>query len=227
MLVFMPPINQAQAVASSPERSTNRIRLIVADDHMVMRMGVVSAVSEQPDMQVVAEVESGELAIEAYREHRPDVVVLDLRMGKISGMDTIRALRAEFPNAKIVVFSNYARVEDVTQALKAGASGFVGKSMKAAKLLEAIRMVDGGKRYVPADVAPRASDRLRSNLSDRETDVLRHIAKGHSNKEIASLLGLTEGTVKVHVTNILAKLDVAARTEALVVAVRRGLIDID
>lgn len=203
-----------------------RIRLIVADDHMLMRMGLVTAASDQPDMEVVAQVESGPEAIEAYRMHRPDVAILDLRMGALSGLETIRLLRAEFPQAKIVVFSNYARSEEVHQALKAGASGFVVKDMKLSRLIEAIRAVYRGERYIPRELSSRVSDRLSSHLSEREIEVLALIAKGRSNKEISSSLGVTEGTVKVHVTNIFSKLDVTARTEALVVAVRRGIIDI-
>lgn len=206
--------------------SLRRIRLLVVDDHMVMRMGIVMAVSRQPDMVVVADVESGEQALVAYREHQPDVVTLDLRMGDLSGLDTIRALRTEFPSAKVVVFSNYARSEEVYQTLKAGAAGFVVKNMKASKLLEAIRAVDRGERFIPADLAPKARDRLPSQLSEREVEVLRLVGQGHSNKEIAHALGVTEGTIKVHVTNLFEKLGVTARTEALVVAVRRGIIDI-
>ena len=204
-----------------------RIRILVADDHMVMRMGLVTAASDQPDMEVVAEVESGEDAIDAYRIHHPDVVVLDLRMPGLGGLGTIRALRAEFAHARIVVFSNYARSEDVYQARKAGAEGFVEKSMKLERLIEAIRVVHSGARYMPPELAARMGERLLTQLSERENEVLTLIAKGRSNKEIGSLLGITEGTVKIHVTNLLAKLEVNARTEAIVVAVKLGIIDIE
>jgi DNA-binding NarL/FixJ family response regulator len=204
-----------------------KIRLLVADDHMVMRMGLVYAASAQPDMQVIAEVESGEEAIEAYRVHHPDVVILDLRMHGLGGLATIRALREEFHGARIVIFSNYARGEEVFQALKNGAAGFVVKSMNLTQLLDAIRRVHAGEKYVPPELVMRMGERGLSPLSERETEVLALIAKGRSNKEIATDLGVTEGTVKLHVTNLLAKLEVNARTEALVVAVRRGIIDID
>lgn len=204
-----------------------KIRLLVADDHMVMRMGLVYAASAQPDMQVIAEVESGEEAIEAYRVHHPDVVILDLRMRGLGGLATIRALREEFHGARIVVFSNYARGEEVFQALKNGAAGFVVKSMNLTQLLDAIRRVHAGEKYVPPELVMRMGERGLSPLSERETEVLALIAKGRSNKEIAADLSVTEGTVKLHVTNLLAKLEVSARTEALVVAVRRGLIDIE
>jgi len=204
-----------------------KIRLIVVDDHIVMRMGLVTAASDQSDMEVVADVESGEEAIEAYRLHHPDVVVLDLRMNGLGGIATIRALRAEFPSARIVVFSNYARGEEVYQALRTGASGFVVKEMKLEMLLQAIRAVHTGQRFIPPEIAVRLSERVLTQLSDRETDVLALMAKGKSNKEIASLLHVAEATVKVHVTNILTKLEVTARTEAVVVAVKRGIIDLE
>lgn len=213
--------------ATAKPNRREKIRILVADDHMVMRMGLVTAASDQPDMEVVADVESGEEAIEAYRQHRPDVVILDLRMGGLGGLETIRALRTEFTGAKVVVFSNYARGEEIYQAMKVGAAGFVVKDMKLEKLLDAIRRVHGGEKYIPPELALRMSERVFNQLSDRETEVLSLIAKGRSNKEIGALLGVTEGTVKIHVTNLLAKLEVTARTEALVVAVRRGIIDID
>ena len=204
-----------------------KIRLLVADDHMVMRMGLVHAASAQPDMVVIAEVESGEEAIEAYRLHHPDVLILDLRMHGLGGLATIRALRKEFPKARIVIFSNYARGEEVYQALKGGAAGFVVKNMNLAQLLDAIRRVHAGEKYIPPELALRMGERTLSPLSERETEVLALIAKGQINKEIANTLGVTEGTVKLHVTSILAKLEVNARTEALVVAVQRGIIDIE
>lgn len=193
---------------------------------MVMRLGLAYAASAQADMEVVAEVESGEEAIEAYRQHRPDVAILDLRMGELGGLATIRALRSEFTGAKIVVFSNYARGEEVFQAIKSGAAGFVVKDMKLAQLLDAIRRVHTGEKYIPPELALRMTEQAFSPLSERETDVLALIAKGKANKEIGSLLGITEATVKLHVTNIFSKLEVTARTEALIVAIQRGLIDI-
>ncbi len=206
---------------------SEKIRILVADDHMVMRMGLVYAASAQTDMEVIAEVESGEEAIEAYRLHRPDVVILDLRMRGLGGLATVRALREQFRDARIVIFSNYARGEEVHQALKAGAAGFVVKNMELAQLLDAIRRVHGGERYVPPELTMRLGERALTPLTAREKEVLTLIARGRSNKEIAAALGVTEGTVKLHVTSILAKLEVNARTEALVVAVQRGIIDIE
>ena len=204
-----------------------KIRILVVDDHMLMRVGLVSAASDQPDMQVVAAVESGEEAVDAYRTHRPDVTLLDLRMPGMSGLDTIRALRTAFPSARIIVFSNSARGEEVYQALKLGAVGFVVKDMKLERLLDAIRQVHAGEKYVPPELAVRMSERIFAQLSEREKEVLQLIAKGRLNKEIGSALGITEGTVKIHVTNLMAKLEVTARTEAVVVAVQQGIIDIE
>jgi DNA-binding NarL/FixJ family response regulator len=211
--------------AAKTDRS-EKIRLLVADDHMVMRMGLVHAASDQPDMTVIAEVESGEEAIAAYRQHRPDVVILDLRMSGLGGIATVRALRTEFPGARIVIFSNYARGEEIYQALKNGAAGFVIKTMSLTQLLDAIRRVHAGEKYIPPEVAVRMTERSFSPLSQRENEVLVLIGKGQTNKEIADVLGITQATVKVHVTRILEKLGVSARTEALVVAVQRGIIDI-
>ena len=204
-----------------------RIRILVADDHIVMRMGLVTAATDQPDMEVVADVESGEQAIEGFRTHRPDVVVLDLRMSGLGGLDTIRALRSEFSDAKIVVFSNYARGDEVYRALKLGAAGFVVKDMTLDRLMDAIRKVHAGERYIPPEIAVRMSERVLNKLSDREIEVLSLIAKGRSNKEVGAQLGVTEGTVKIHVTNIFSKLEVTARTEAIVVALRHGIIDLE
>jgi DNA-binding NarL/FixJ family response regulator len=214
----------------TPTAKTNpseKIRILVVDDHMLMRVGLVTAASDQPDMQVVAAVESGEEAVDAYRIHQPDITLLDLRMPGMSGLETIQALRTAFPSARIVVFSNSARGEEVYQALKLGAVGFVVKDMKLERLLEAIRQVHAGEKYVPPELAVRMSERIFTQLSEREKEVLKLIAKGRLNKEIGATLGVTEGTVKVHVTSILSKLEVTARTETLVVAVRHGLIDIE
>ncbi len=204
-----------------------KIRILLVDDHMVIRMGLMTATSDTPDMEVVADVESGQEAVEAYRRHRPDIVVLDLRMHGMGGIETIRALREEFGDPRILIFSNYAKGEEVYQAIKAGASGFVVKEMALDRLLEAIRKVYNGEQYIPPEVAARIGERLLAQLSPRELDVLQHVAKGLSNKEIAARLGVVEGTVKIHVANIFSKLGVSDRTQALVAAVKRGIIQIE
>jgi DNA-binding NarL/FixJ family response regulator len=194
---------------------------------MVIRMGLMTAVSDADDMEVVSEVDNGHEAIELYRQHHPDIVVLDLRMQGMNGIETIRALRDEFSHARILVFSNYAKGDEVFQAMKAGAAGFVLKEMPLGRLLEAIRSVHKGEQYMPSEVAMRVGERLLANLSPRELDVLRLLARGLSNKEIGAQLGVVEGTVKIHIANIFNKLGVSDRTQAVVEAIKRGIVQID
>ena len=215
-----PPLMQPLAKAS-------KIRIMLVDDHIVMRMGLVTATSGEPDMEIVAEADNGLEAVSAFRVHHPDVVVLDLRMPKKNGIETIRLLRDEFGPVKVLVFSNYASGEEVFQAFKAGAAGFVVKEMPLDRLLEAIRKVHQGEQYLPSEISARMSGRVLSQLSTREIEVLRLIAKGLANKEIATALNIVEGTVKIHVTNILAKLRVSDRTQAILTAVKQGIIQLD
>jgi DNA-binding NarL/FixJ family response regulator len=205
----------------------DKIRILLVDDHAVMRMGLMTATSDQSDMEVVGEVDNGLEAIEAYRSHRPDVAILDLRMPGLSGIETIRRLKTEFSDARILVFSNFAKGEEVYNALRAGAAGIVVKQMALHRLLEAIRKVHAGEQYIPPEVATRIGERLLSDISTRELEVLQLLGKGRSNKEIASALGITSGTVKIHVSNILSKLGAADRTQALVTAIQRGIIDVE
>lgn len=204
-----------------------KIRILLVDDHIVMRMGLVTATGGEPDMEVVAEADNGPEALKAYRHHQPDVVVLDLRMPGLGGIETIRMLRDEFQEARVLVFSNYAAGEEVFQAFRAGACGFVVKEMPLERLLEAIRRVHQGEHYIPPEISARLSGRVLSQLSSREVEVLGLIAQGLSNKEIAARLNLVEGTVKVHVTNILAKLRVSDRTQAILAGVKQGIIQLE
>lgn len=204
-----------------------KIRIMLVDDHIVMRMGLVTAAGGEPDMDVVAEADNGHAALESYRQHRPDVVVLDLRMPGLNGIETIRLLRDEFQDARVLVFSNYASGEEVYQAFKAGACGFVVKDMPLERLLEAIRRIHHGEHYIPPEISNRLQGRVLSQLSSREIEVLALIAQGLSNKEIAARLDLVEGTVKVHVTSILAKLHVADRTQAILAGVKQGIIQLE
>lgn len=206
---------------------TKKIRIMLVDDHIVMRMGLVTAAGGEPDMQIVAEADSGHVALESYRLHRPDVVVLDLRMPGMNGIETIRLLREEFQEARVLVFSNYASGEEVYQAFKAGACGFVVKDMPLERLLEAIRRVHQGEHYIPPEISMRLQGRVLSQLSSREIEVLNLIAQGLSNKEIAARLDLVEGTVKVHVTSILGKLRVSDRTQAILAGVKQGIIQLE
>lgn len=200
---------------------------MLVDDHILMRMGLASATNNEPDMRVVAEAEDGIEAVEAYRVHQPDVVILDLRMPKRNGIETIAVLRREFATARILVLSNYSSSEEVSAALQAGARGFAVKDMSLEALLDAIRRVHGGEQFIPTEIAHRLAGRMLSQLSARELEVLSLIGKGNSNKEIATTLHLAEGTVKTHVTNILFKLGVVDRTQAVLAAVKRGLLQID
>ncbi len=204
-----------------------KIRILLVDDHIVMRMGLATAAGGEPDMKVVAEAGDGVEAVQAFRTHRPDVVVLDLRMPKKNGIETIQLLRAEFGPVRILVFSNYAGGDEVFQAFKAGASGFVAKEMPLERLLEAIRCVHAGEQYLPPEIAMRMNGRVISQLSARELEVLALVAKGLSNKEIGAALDVAEGTIKVHLKNILAKLGVSDRTQAILVAVKRGIIRLE
>ena len=204
-----------------------KIKILLVDDHIVMRMGLVTATTGEPDMEVVAEADNGTAALKAYRLHRPDVVVLDLRMPGKNGIETIRMLREEFGDVRVLIFSNYASGEEVYQAFKAGASGFVVKEMPLERLLEAIRKIHQGEQYIPSEIATRMSGRVLSQLSSREVEVLTLIARGLSNKEIAASLSLVEGTVKVHVTNILSKLRVSDRTQAILSGVKQGIIQLE
>ena len=204
-----------------------KIRILLVDDHIVMRMGLATAANGESDMEVVAEAENGLEAIQAYQTHRPDVVVMDLRMPKANGIETIQRLRDEFGTVGILVFSNYAGGDEVFQAFKAGASGFVTKEMPLERLLEAIRRVHAGEQYIPPEISMRMNGRIFSNLSARESEVLALVAKGLSNKEIGAQLNIVEGTIKVHLKNILSKLGVSDRTQAILVAVKRGIIRLE
>jgi len=205
----------------------SKIRILLVDDHIVLRMGLAMAANDAPDMQVVGEAENGEDAVKVYQACKPDVVVLDARMPKHSGLETIEMLKSQFGSPRILVFSNYASGEEALQAFQAGALGFVVKDMPLERLLEGIRRVYQGDQYIPPEIAARMSRRVVSQLSKREYEVLSLVAKGYSNKEIATELDLTEGTVKVHLTNILAKLNVSDRTKAVVAAVKRGILHIE
>jgi DNA-binding NarL/FixJ family response regulator len=205
---------------------SKKIRILLVDDHMVIRMGLMTAASDAADMEVVADVENGHDAIEAFRKHHPDVVILDLRMPAMSGVETLRALREEFKNVRVLIFSNYATGEEIFRAMKAGAAGFVLKEMPLDRLLEAIRIIHKGEQYVPAEIAMRVGERMLAQLSPREIEVLQLLGRGLSNKEIGAQLGVVEGTVKIHITSIFGKLGVCDRTQALIEAVKRGIVQI-
>jgi DNA-binding NarL/FixJ family response regulator len=204
------------------------ITVLSADDHPLIRAGLAAVLQGEPDMSVIAEAANGEEAIEAYREHRPDIVLMDLKMPVMDGLAATRAILAEFPDARIVMLTTYDGDEDIYRALDAGARGYVLKDMLRTEILTVVRAVHAGRRGIPAPIAARLAEHTpRVALTPRETEVLQLVAKGLSNPDIGRAIGRTEGTVKVHVKNILQKLEVNDRTEAVTVGAQRGFIRLD
>ncbi|MDT5156215.1 MAG: hypothetical protein QOH51_572 [Acidobacteriota bacterium] len=205
--------------------SSDKIRIIVIDDQAVVRQGFVSLINTVPDMTVVAEGTNGQQAIELYRLHSPDIVMMDLRMPVMGGVEAITALRREFPAARVIVLTTYDGDEDIYRSLQAGAQGYLLKDMFFEELEDAIRTIHAGGRRIPGVVAERLAGRMGgSDLTGRELEVLKQIVKGGSNKEIAAVLGISEATVKSHINNILSKLDAADRTQAATKALQRGIV---
>jgi DNA-binding NarL/FixJ family response regulator len=204
-----------------------KIAVLIADDHFIVRSGLVALIHSEPNMHVVAQATDGAQAVELYARHQPDVALLDLRMPVKNGCEAIELIRREFPGARLLVLTAYSGDEDIHKALAAGASGYVLKSSTGDGLIPAIRAVAAGDRWIPRDVASRLAVRATYEaLTQREVEVLREIAKGRANKEIAQTLAISEHTVKDHLKNILGKLHVAARTEAVTAAVQRGIIEL-
>lgn len=205
-----------------------QIRLMVVDDHPVVRYGLVALLGAQPDLTVVAQAGSGEEAIDLFRQHQPDVCLMDLRLPRMGGAEAIRAIRKEFPNSVFIVLTTYRGDEDIHKAISAGAHSYLLKGMSHEELIEAIRKVHSGRKYMPSPVlqtlAKRSPD---STLSARECEILTLIVKGLSNREIAETLKITVGTVKWHVNTILARLHVSDRTQAAVAALHRGIVEMD
>jgi DNA-binding NarL/FixJ family response regulator len=202
------------------------IRILCADDHPLMRDGIAFALQKQADMQLVAEASTGREAIQAYRQHRPDVTLMDLQMPDMGGIDAIIAIRQEFPNARIVVLTTFRGDVQATRALKAGAAGYLLKDMLRTDLINTIRAVHAGQRRIPQEVAAQLAEHVVADrLSGRELDVLRSVASGCSNKIIADKLSITEHTVKGHMKNILAKLQANDRTQAALIALKRGFFE--
>jgi two-component system NarL family response regulator len=203
----------------------NPIRIVIAEDHLIARVGVKTILNTQPDMTVVGEAANGMQAVELYRKHRPDVTLMDVRMPVLSGVEAIIAIRAEFADASIIALSTYGGDEDIRRALQAGARAYLTKDVLHDELLRAIHAVHDGGKYLPASVsAALESSTLPAGLSAREMEVLSLIVKGLGNKQIAYQLGIAEHTVKNHVKNILSKLSVDDRTQAATAAIQRGII---
>lgn len=203
------------------------IRILTVDDHQLLREGIAAVLEGQPDMVLIAQASSGREAIERFREHRPDVTLMDLRMPDMSGIEAIGVIRAEFPGARVIVLTTYAGDVQAASALKAGASGYLLKNLVRKELLDTIRAVHAGKRRVPPEIATEIAEHVADDaLTEREVEVLRGVAGGKSNKTIASELGISEGTVKTHMKSILPKLDASDRTHAVMIALKRGIFDI-
>jgi two-component system, NarL family, response regulator len=201
------------------------IRILVAEDHLVARVGVTAIVNMQPDMTVVAEAGNGQQAVELYRKHLPDVTLLDMRMPIMSGVEAATAIRSEFPNARMIALTTYGGDEDIRRALAAGVQAYLTKDVLHDELLKAIRAVYAGQNYLPSAVAAALAAQMpRPDLSARELQVLQLIVKGLANKQIAYSLNIAEHTVKNHVKNILSKLGVQDRTQAATAAIQRGIV---
>ena len=202
-----------------------RMRIMLTDDHPVVQEGLAAMIGTEPDMRVVGQARCGEEALELFRRVRPDVTLMDLRMPGMGGVEAIRAIRREFPDSRLIALTTYDGDEDIYRALEAGAQAYLLKDMICDEILAAIRAVHAGQRRIPAAVGTRLAERRAGmNLSEREQQVLEFVAAGKSNKEIAAVLEDTEATVKGHVTNILDKLGVRDRTQAVITAIRRGLV---
>jgi len=205
--------------------SVNYLRILIADDHYVVRMGLVALVGTEPDLYVVGEAADGVEVVELYHRHEPDLVLMDLRMPRCDGISATRQIRVRYPYARVLMLTTFDGDDDIHKALSAGASGYVLKNSTRESLIPAIRAVAAGHRWIPKEIASRlAARKMFEELTPRETEVVQQLAKGFANKEIASILCISEHTVKDHLKSILGKLHVADRTEAVTAALQRGII---
>jgi len=204
-----------------------QIRVFSVDDHPLLREGIAAVINSQPDMVMIAQASAGREAIQTFRDHRPDVTLMDLRLPDMSGIDVIIAIRNEFPDARIVMLTTFEGDVEIQRALAAGARGYVLKTMPPKELAEAVRQVHAGKKRIPHAIAAQLADHIADEaLTEREIDVLRHVAGGNRNRDIAEQLRISEETVKVHVKHIMEKLGASDRTAAVAIGVRRGIIQL-
>lgn len=204
-----------------------RIRILSVDDHQLLREGIATIMNHQPDMVLVAQAASGKEAIQQYREHKPDVTLMDLRLPDISGIDALIAIRSEFPEARIIMLTTFEGDVEIQRALQAGARGYLLKNMPPSDLVQVIRQVHAGKKRLPPELAAQLAEHMGDeNLTAREVEVLKQVANGNRNRDIAEQLFISEETVKVHVKHIMDKLGAKDRTQAIAIAVRRGIIEL-
>jgi DNA-binding NarL/FixJ family response regulator len=203
-----------------------KIKVLIVDDHPLMRSGIAGEVNEQADMHVVGEAANGNEALVAFRTHRPDVTLMDLRMPNLNGVDAMLAIKKEFPEARFIVLTTVAGDIQVVRAFEAGATGYLLKNLVRTELIDTIRIVHSGKKRVPAEIAQLLADHFtEDDLTQREVEILRGVAKGNSNKIVADQLNISENTVKNHVKSILSKLGANDRTHAVVIGLQRGIIE--
>ena len=204
---------------------TERIRVLSVDDHPLVREGIAAMINDQPDMRMVAQGASGKEAVELFRQYKPDVVLMDVRLPDVSGIDAMITIRSEFRDARVIIITSSEGDAEMRRALEGGARGYMLKSMPPQDLLETIRKVHGGKKAIPPEIATHLANHYGDEaLSEREIEILQQIAEGNRNKDIADKLFISEGTVKVHIKHIMGKLGASDRTQAITIAVRRGII---
>ena len=207
--------------------NSSTIRVLSVDDHPLLREGIAALVNNQPDMELIGEASTGTEAIQVFKQHQPHVTLLDLRLPDMSGIDTLIAIRTEFPEARIIMLTTFEGDVEIQRALQAGARGYLLKNMPPSELLDVIRQVHAGKKRIPPEIASQLAEHLSDEtLTDREVEVLKEVANGNRNRNIAEKLFISEETVKVHIKHIMEKLGAADRTQAVAIGVRRGIIQL-